>query len=75
MNLNPINTFCLVVTFTQKSRCTFAAMKNSLRVFVLLSLLLFAQRVFAQPGGGQQGPPQIGTVIGIVSDSATGQKN
>lgn len=63
-----------MVTFTQKSRCTFAAMKNPLRVFVLLSFLLFAQRVLAQPGGGQQGPPQIGTVIGIVSDSATGQK-
>lgn len=46
-------------------------MKNTLRVFVLLLFELFAKKGFAQP---PQSPPQIGTVIGIVSDSLTGDK-
>ena len=48
-------------------------MKEILRCTLVLLFASLAQLVNAQ-GGPPQGPPQIGTVIGIVSDSATGQK-
>ncbi len=48
-------------------------MKFSLPFFVFICFVLFATNSFAQ-APAQQSPPQIGTVIGIVSDSLTGQK-
>lgn len=47
----------------------FAAMKTFLRTLVFVSFFISTFRLYAQP----QGPPQIGTVIGIVSDTVTGQ--
>ena len=48
-------------------------MKTAVVYFVALIILLAGGRSFAQ-APVQQGSPQIGTVIGIVSDSLTGQK-
>lgn len=48
-------------------------MKFTLHLLAVLTFVLAAQVAQAQTPA-QQGPPQIGTVIGIVSDSASGQK-
>lgn len=47
--------------------------KSTLRLFAVLVIMMLTHISNAQPGG-QQGPPQIGTAIGIVSDSLTGSK-
>jgi outer membrane receptor protein involved in Fe transport len=62
-----------LLTFAREQRRNFAAMKITLRLFAMLFFVLLVQCAMAQPGS-QQGAPPIGTVIGIVSDSATGQK-
>lgn len=48
-------------------------MKFTLHLLTVLLIVLAAQRAQAQ-APAPQGPPQIGTVIGIVSDSLNGQK-
>jgi iron complex outermembrane receptor protein len=48
-------------------------MKTGLRLLTVLLLLMIGAKIHAQ-APTQQGPPQIGTVIGIVTDSVNGQK-
>ena len=61
---------CISALLTDRN---FAAMKNVLCIVVLLFFQLIGPSVFGQ-APAQSGPPQIGTVIGIVSDSLTGDK-